>query len=80
MSGRVSDLEKKYIVYKFYESEDLDFFRKNKIQEPPVIIVFDNEKEVALFEGIETIENITKGVKTKEEQKDPWYPDWLKFW
>ncbi len=86
MSGRVLEMEKTHIVYKFYEGdraanvEDDKFFLSNKIIYVPVIVVFNQGKEVKRYTGIESIEKILVGVKTKKVQRGSWYPDWLKLW
>lgn len=87
MTSRVLEIEKKgFITYKFYEGdrstkpEDDKFFRANKITSVPTVVVFRNGKELRRHTGITDIEKIVKGVKTKKDQKEGWYPDWLRLW
>lgn len=87
MTSRALDIEKDgFIIYKFYEDDrgtDIEtdkFFRAMKVAKVPTVIVFDKGKEVRRHTGIESIEKITKGVKKKKDQKESWYPDWLKLW
>jgi hypothetical protein len=82
MAGRVKEMVKMYIVYTFYRGESTEtnkFWVVNKVVKPPVIVVYDEGKPVARYEGIQDTTRILGGVKTKREQKK-WYPDWLKLW
>jgi hypothetical protein len=80
MTSRVLELEKKYIVYKFYEDDKyLDFqltkfFRDLKITEVPVLLVFNNGQEVKRYPGIVELAMVTAGVKDKAQQQTPY--DW----
>lgn len=78
MTGRVVQIEKEYIVYKFWGNDRLGnpdtdkFFQEHKVKMVPMILVFDKGKVVKRFEGIVDMSIVTKGVKTKNDQKDLW--------
>ncbi len=83
MSGRVLEMGKTHIVYKFYErnnAETDEFFRTYNIKDVPVILVFNNGKVVRRLEGDWEIWQVLRGVKTRAEQSSNWYPSWLKLW
>lgn len=76
MTTRVGDLAKKYIVYKFYEDVDSEFFKKQKVKEVPVILILKQGKVVKRFEGIVDSKKIVESVKTRRQQNAPWYKLW----
>ena len=79
MSARVRQLESDYIVIKFYQEENRKQFLRYDVTDVPTIVVFNKGKEVRRHEGIHLIEDITKDVKTEEEQNRHWW-DWLKLY